>query len=77
MFVLAYKPQNMYIFRVLVNNLFKKKIYIKEKKKINVLTAFFISHKSGVNHCTPLVQWLLYKYKCLWGVGGKGQGSSL
>ena len=28
-------------------------------------------------HRTPLVQWSLYKYKCLWGVEGKGQDSSL
>ena len=34
------------LIRVLVNNLFKEKFY--EKKKINVLIAFFISHKSGV-----------------------------
>ena len=30
-----------------------------------------------INHRTPLVRWSLHKYKCLWGVGGKGQGSSL
>ena len=29
-----------------------------------------------VNH-TPLVRWSLHKYKCLWGVGVKGWGSSL
>ena len=23
----------------------------------------------------PLVRWSLHKYKCLWGVGGKGQDS--
>ena len=35
--------------RVMVNNLFKEKFYGKRKKKvINVLTAFSISHKSGV-----------------------------
>ena len=27
-------------------------------------------------HCTPLVWWIFHKYKCLWGVGDKGQGSS-
>ena len=32
--------------RVLVNNLFKESFYEKRKKKvINILTAFFISHK--------------------------------
>ena len=38
-------------FRVLVNNPFKKKIMGKGKKKktINVLTVFFIFHKSGQN----------------------------
>ena len=30
-----------------------------------------------VYHRTPLVRWSLQKYKCLWGVGGKGRGSSL
>ena len=33
-------------FRVLVKNLVKESFY--RKKKINVLTAFFISHKSVV-----------------------------
>ena len=31
--------------RVLVNNLFKESFYEKKKKVINILTAFFISHK--------------------------------
>ena len=37
-------------FRVLVNNSFKESFYGKRKKKeeIDVLTAFFISHKSCV-----------------------------
>ena len=30
-----------------------------------------------LDHHFPLVQWSLYKYKCLWSVGGKGRGSSL
>ena len=30
-----------------------------------------------INHRTPLVRWSLHKYKCLWGVGGKGWGLSL
>ena len=34
------------IFRALVNNSFKKSFY--EKKKINILTVFFISYKSDV-----------------------------
>ena len=29
-----------------------------------------------IHHRTPLVRWSLHKYKYLWGVGGKGQGSS-
>ena len=33
--------------KVLVNNSFKESFYEK-KKTINVMTAFFISHKSGV-----------------------------
>ena len=36
--------------RAIVNNPFKESFYEKrkKKKKINVLTVFFISHKSGV-----------------------------
>ena len=35
--------------RVLVNNPFKESFYGKWKKKvINILTVFFISHKSGI-----------------------------
>ena len=30
-----------------------------------------------IYRCTPLVQWSLYMYKCLWGVEGKRRGSSL
>ena len=51
--------------RALVNNPFKEIFYRKRKKKQNVLTVFFISHKSGVNHRAPLLRWLLHKYKCL------------
>ena len=32
-----------------VNNLFKES-FIRKEKKINILTAFFISHKSGVKN---------------------------
>ena len=36
--------------KVLVNNLFKESFYGKRKKKtINVLTTYFIFHKSSVN----------------------------
>ena len=30
-----------------------------------------------IYHRTSLVRWSLHKYKCLWSVEGKGQGSSL
>ena len=30
-----------------------------------------------IYYYTLLVRWSLYKYKCLWSVGGKGRGSSL
>ena len=33
-----------------VNNPFKEKFYGKRKKIINILTVFFISHKSSVKH---------------------------
>ena len=38
----------MNALRVLVNNLIKESFYGKEKKAFNVLTVFFISHKSDV-----------------------------
>ena len=40
----------MSVFRVLVNNPVKENFYGKRKKKktINILTVFFISHKSVV-----------------------------
>ena len=35
------------VFKVLVNNLFKEKFFLKKKKNtINVLTVFFISYKN-------------------------------
>ena len=48
------------ILGVIINNPLKEKFYGKRKKKtINILTVFFISHKSGIktflkliiNHC--------------------------
>ena len=50
----------MYVLKVIINNPFKEKFYGKRKKKtINILTVFFISHKSDIktflkliiNHC--------------------------
>ena len=40
--------------RALVNNLFKESFY--EEKKINVLTVYFISHKSGVKN---FLKWIV------------------
>ena len=34
--------------RALINNSFKENFYGKRKKTINILTVFFISHKSDV-----------------------------
>ena len=48
----------MNALRALVNNLFKEIFYGKRKKKkktINVLTAFFISHKSDVKIFLKLI----------------------
>ena len=39
-----------------------------DESKVNRIVA--------CHHRTPLVRWLLYKYKCLWGVKGKCLGSS-
>ena len=40
----------------MVNNLFKESFYKEKKKKaINVLIAFFISHKSGVKTFLKLI----------------------
>ena len=41
--------------RILINNLFKKSFLGKEKKIINVLTAFFIFHKSNVKIFLKLI----------------------
>ena len=45
----------------MVNNSFKKSFYEKrkEKKTINVLTAFFISHKSDVK---TFLKWIVNHY---------------
>ena len=43
-------------FRVLVNNPFKKKLL---EKKINILTTFFISYKSGVK---TFLKWIVNQY---------------
>ena len=47
-------------FRALINNSFKEKFYGKRKKiVINVLTAFFISHKSGIK---TFLKWIVNQY---------------
>ena len=48
------------VLRVLVNNLFKQSFYEERKKKtINVLIAFFISHKSSVK---TFLKWIVNQY---------------
>ena len=42
-------------FRAMINNPFKESFY-REKKVINVLTAFCISHKSGVK---TFLKWIV------------------
>ena len=46
---------------------------------INKAAECRIGHASscGYDHRTPLVWWSLHKYKCLWGVEGKGWSSNL
>ena len=47
----------MSVLRVLINNLVKENFYGKRKKKtINVLTVFFIFHKSDVK---TFLKWIL------------------
>ena len=41
--------------RVMVNNSFKESFY-KKKKTINILTIFFISHKSGIK---TFLKWII------------------
>ena len=41
--------------RVLVKNSVKESFYRKKKKKINILTTFFISHKSDVKTFLKLI----------------------
>ena len=45
--------------RVLVNNPFKESFYGRKKKTINVLTIFFIFHKSCIK---TLLKWIVNKY---------------
>ena len=45
---------------VLVRNLIKESFYGKRKKTINVLTAFFIFHKSDVK---TFLKWILNLYR--------------
>ena len=49
------------VLKVLVNNLFKESFYEERKKKktINVLIAFFISHKSSVK---TFLKWIVNQY---------------
>ena len=45
----------MSAFRALDNNLVKESFYEKRKKIINILTVFFISHKSNVKTFLKLI----------------------
>ena len=44
------------VLRALINNPFKESFYGKRKKVINVLTSFFISHKSDVK---TFLKWIV------------------
>ena len=49
MIIILYWEMLTNIFKAFVNNSFKENFYGKRKEKtINVLTAFFISYKSGI-----------------------------
>ena len=55
--------------------IFTKKIYGKRKNQlVFFFMIFYICHKSDIK---IFLKWSLHKYKCLWGVGGKGWGSNL
>ena len=56
-----------------INHLFFETL---KKLSKNLLSIFIFLLKFSYHHI-PLVRWLLHKYKCLWGVGGKRWGSSL
>ena len=47
------------LIRALVNNLVKESFYGKKKKTINVLSVFFISHKSYVK---TFLKWIVNEY---------------
>ena len=49
----------MNALRALVKNPVKESLYWKRIKKINVLTAFFISHKNNVK---TFFNWILNQY---------------
>ena len=44
------------VLRALIDNPFKESFYGKRKKVINVLTSFFISHKSDVK---TFLKWIV------------------
>ena len=47
------------VLKILVNNPYKESFYGKWKKKvINILTVFFISHKSGIK---TFLKWIIKK----------------
>ena len=48
------------VLRALIKNLVKESFYGKRKKKINVLTVFFISHKSDVK---TFLKWIFNEYR--------------
>ena len=50
LFYIYFRETQMSVLRTLINNPFKESFYGKWKKKkiINILTAFFIFHKSGI-----------------------------
>ena len=46
-------------FKTLVNNSFKENFMKKEKKTINILKAFFISHKNSIK---TFLKWIVNQY---------------
>ena len=47
------------LIRALVNNLVKESFYGEKNKTINILTVFFISHKSYVK---TFLKWIVNEY---------------
>ena len=58
-FLLCFRKILTTVLKVLVNNPFKENFLENEKNVINILTTFFISHKSDIK---TFLKWIINEY---------------